>query len=302
MRFAATTTSITIIDISPSIGIRVIERGDSKGSIGAGFDVQKAYAEFDNVGFSTLTTATAYSHNRANDTGYGYHLGALYEINDNGRIGLSYHSQVVHHLTGSSTFTGLIADGLNDGPLHAQRMTAKVTLPPYTALSGYYKVKPDVAVMASAIYTQWNIFKTLKLTNIAGAAPISDFPFAEPSTTIVVLVPENYRNTWNFSVGADYYATSDITLRSGIGYDETPILNAYRNAQLPDNNRFVIALGGHYQATKAVGFDFGWSHFFINQASLNPPPQVTGAQVVNLSGNVTGGADVFGGQVVWDIV
>lgn len=301
LRYAATLSSITVVDISPSLGFKVTD----KASIGVGLDVQKASGEFNLVG--TLVpigeSSDSNSTNQASDTAYGYHLGALYELSDNTRFGLSYHSKVVHHLTGSSKLTGPIPpvvtdDGSSTIYSHA---TTNLTLPPYTAFSVYHKLKPQVAFMGSVVFTQWSCFKNLIFNNMAGvvSAPLPDLAF--PSTNIQVVIPQHYRNTWNVSIGADYYAREDITLRGGIGYDQTPVSNTYRNVQLPDNDRYVIALGGHYQATKAIGFDLGWTHLFLRQSRISPPPQPIGGQVVTTIGHVTGGADVFGGQITWTI-
>lgn len=292
LRYAGTLSSIEVVDISPSLGFRVTD----KASIGAGFDIQRAYAEFNSVGTLGTPEFDSTSTNKANDTGYGFHLGALYEFTPDTRVGLSYHSQVVHHLTGSSHLDGPVPDYLTGGSLISHHALANLTLPPYTALSIYDKVKPQVALMGSVIYTQWSTFQTLRLQNVAG---VQDFT---PGTNIDVVIPEHYHNTWNVTVGSEYYITPAVTLRGGIGYDESPIPDAYRNIQLPDNDRYVIALGGHYQATKTVGVDLGWTHFFLRNASINPPPQATGDQVVTTTGNVTGGADVIGGQITWDIV
>lgn len=295
LQYAGTLSSITVVDISPSLGFKV----SKKVSLGAGFDIQRAFAEFNQVGtLGYIQGFDSTSTNRANDTGYGYHLGALYECSENSRFGLSYHSQVVHHLTGSSHFYGPLAD-LNtadpDSSLISHHAKANLTLPPYTALSGYHKINPQVAVMASVIFTQWNTFQNLTLQNVAGVSN------GESTTNLNVTIPEHYRNTWNFSAGSEYYLTPDVTLRGGIGYDQTPVSDAYRNIQLPDNDRFVLAFGGHYQACKAVGFDLGYTHFFMSKAKVNPPPQVTGDQVVSTNGSVSGGADVIGGQITWDI-
>lgn len=316
LRFATTLTSITVVDISPSFAAKVFDKSFGKASLGAGFDIQSASAEFDNVGViltpapSVLTGLpttsivpgfTATSRNKANGTGYGFHLGALYEISDNTRVGLSYHSQVVHHLTGSSKLAGTAATFINGGPFSTARAKANITLPPYTALSAYHRVMPQFGLMGSILYTQWNTFKTLTITNVAGAVNTLTSPFVASSSNITVSIPQNYRNTWNFTVGGDYYPSDKFILRSGIGYDQTPTLNAYCNAQIPDNDRYVIALGAHYQANKAVGIDLGWTHFFFPQARIAPPPQVSGSQSVAISGHATGGADVLGGQIVWDI-
>lgn len=300
LRYAATLTSITVVDVSPSLGFKVTD----KASVGLGFDIQRAFAEFDNMAGSVLTVpiqlSDTTSTNKANDTGYGFHLGALYEFTPDLRAGISYHSQVVHHFTGSSKLVGPIATAINGGPVVSNHASTNVTLPPYTALSVYYKTNPQWALLGSLIYTQWSTFQTLGFQNFAGAVADPTTIIA-PSTTIAVSIPENYRNTWNASIGADYFATDTITLKGGLGYDETPVQNAYRNVQLPDNDRYVIALGGHFMATKHIGLDIGWLHLFFKQALVNPPPQVTGAQVVTTNGHVSGGADVFSGQITWDI-
>lgn len=307
LRYAATLTSITVIDISPSLAYKFTD----KASAGLGFDIQRAFAEFDNtavlltaVGFTPAVEPglTGSSENKANDTAYGFHAGLLYEFNPDSRIGLSYHSQVVHQFTGYSQFSGPIANDVNDGPIRSGHARTRVTLPPYTALSFYHRLKPTVALMGSIIYTQWNSFKTLSLQNVAGVVAVPPPDFLGPSTSITVNLPEHYRNTWNVTFGANYNATDKIMIRAGVGFDETPVTNKYRNVQLPDNNRYVIALGTHYQASTHVGIDLGWTHFFFAQAHVNPPPQVTAGQTVTTNGHVTGGADVLGGQIVWDIV
>jgi long-chain fatty acid transport protein len=61
-------------------------------------------------------------------------------------------------------------------------------------------------------------------------------------------------------------------------------------------------MGGHYQATKTIGIDLGWMHLFINEATVNPPAQITGAQETTTNGKVNGGADVYGAQLTWDMV
>lgn len=298
LRYAATLTSITVVDFSPSLAVQVSDQA----SLGIGLDIQKNDAEFDSVGklLIILDPTDTRSTNRVSGVGYGYHAGILYEFCPTARAGLSYHSQVRHHLSGTSKFVGPIANALNDGPLVSNRATTNITLPPYTALSYYQDISPRVAIMGTVIFTQWAIVKDLILNNYAGAISPEPFDIA-PSTNIQVVVPERFRNTWNLSVGADYHVNDQIILRGGIGYDQTPVKNRFRNVQLPDNNRYVFALGGHYQANRCFGFDLGWMHVIAGQAHVNPPPQAMGGQTVITSGKVTGGADVYGAQVTWNM-
>jgi len=290
LQYAATTTAATVVDISPSLAFQI----NKKASVGLGFDIQRMNAEFDQVGGFGFPTFNAEGINKASDTGYGGHFGVLYQFSADNRIGLSYHTQVVHHLNGSSSFIGPLATAFAGGPYSSSAYT-NITLPPYTALSLYRRVTPTVALMGSAIYTQWNIFRTITLRNVSGIQDLS------PSTNITVSVPEYWHNSWNFSVGTNYNFTDKIMLRGGLGYDQTPVPNPYRNVSLPDNNRYVIALGGRYQSSKALAFDIGWTHFFIRQASIYPPPLKTGDQVVVTNGISDGGGDVLGAQVTWNM-
>lgn len=294
LRYAATLTSLRVIDYSPSLGFRIT----SKASFGAGFDIQTMRGEFDQIGTAVTPELDTKSRNRASDTGYGYHLGLLYEFNPCSRVGLSYHSHVAHHLTGTSKFgPSLLTFLLNDEKPKTLRShaTTNINLPAYTALSLFQQVHPKFALMGSAIFTQWSTFRELTLKHIAGVAE------GELSKKITVEIPQHYRNTWNFSVGGEYYPCDCVALRGALGYDETPVRNVDRNIQLPDNNRYVIALGSHFQASKCVGLDFGWNHLFINRDRVAPPPQETGQQITTTNGYVKGGADIFAVQLTWDM-
>lgn len=291
LRYASTETSVRVIDISPVLSFKL----NKYFSIGLGPDLQVMQGEFNQIGTSGGEELDSDGINSADDTAFGMHAGILYEMNENSRIGLSYHSQVVHHLTGTSTFSGPLADFF-DGPIRSSRNKLNLTLPPYTALSLFHQLSPKFVVMGSVIYTQWSTIKDLVLQDVAG---LSDF---EPSTGIVVTIPQFFVNTFNVSVGGNYIYNDKVTLRGGLGYDQTPVRDAYRTVMLPDNTRYVVALGGHYQTTKSIGFDVGWSHYFMNKSHVIPPVQVTGDERVTTNGSINGRADVFAAQIVWDLV
>lgn len=292
LEYASTYNSIKVVDITPTLGWQVTDQA----SIGAGPDLQKMSVEFDQTAILGDSSTDTSSTNRADDTAWGYHLGGLYQFNEYSRVGLSYHSQVVHHLSRRSSFSGPLADVINDNQPLISRATANITLPPYTAFSLFHRFNPTVSLMGSVIYTQWSIVKNLVMKNLAG------IDTGNPSTDIQVVVPQNFSNTWNFSLGGNYYASEAIILKGGLGYDETPVQNQYRNVQLPDNNHYVVALGGHYQASKAIGLDIGWNHVFMHKAHVSPPTQITGDQQTITNGSVTGGADIYAAQITWDMV
>jgi long-chain fatty acid transport protein len=297
-RYAATLTSLQIIDISPSLGMAI----NDKFSIGAGIDIEHARGEFDLTAGNPLlnfvfnSNMDSQAQNIGTNYGYGYHLGALLQFNENTRVGLSYHSKIVQHLEGSSTLTGPLANDLFGGQQRSTNLRANATMPATTTLSAFHTFNPKWDMMGTVIYTQWNEFSQLVLQNVSA---ILD---GASSNQVTVIIPESYRNSWNYSVGANYHANEQWMLRAGLGFDETPSRDSYRNLQLPDSDRIAVALGTHYQATKTLGFDAGWTHFFIMNTRINNISQPFGDQTSITNGSTQANADVFGLQVKWDIL
>lgn len=299
-RYAATKTSLNVLDISPSLGYAI----NDKWSVGAGLDFQHAEAEFNIVaGLPNDPTFDTAANNSGRSNAFGYHAGILFQLSEQTRIGLAYQSQVVHHLHGSSHFMGNLANFEFPGSLldpvsgfqASDHLRAKVTLPPTTMLSIFHAFNPTWDVLGTISYTQWSVLQQLVLKNVAGVEG------AEASNSIVAVFPENYRNAWTYSVGANYHLNEQFMFRTGLGYDETPASNRYRNLQLPDSDRIVVALGAHYQATKTIGFDAGWTHFFAMNTRINNLTQTIGDQVTTTDGSIRGSADIYGLSIKWDI-
>lgn len=297
VRYAATLSQIQVIDFTPALGVGITD----KLSVGAGLDIEHMNGEFNQyAGLGTFNDTI--SNNSGSDNAYGYHAGILYQFNEHTRAGLDYHSQVVHHLNGNSNFLGTLANFPNLDPNGSQvsnDFTANMTLPPIATLSLFHNVN-NWDFLASVSYTQWSTFNTFILKNVAGMQtdPIMGFV---PSNNLQVIINEGFRNAWNYSVGANYHPNDKWIFRTGLGYDQSPAVEQYRSLQIPDSDRIAAAVGAHYQATKALGFDVGWTHLFVANTRINNLAQIVGPETVTTDGSVHGGADVIGGQIVWDI-
>lgn len=300
-RYVATRTSLMVIDVTPSLGFAVTD----KLSLGAGLDLEHARGEFDLIGGTpALTTpensSDTTSENVGTSNAYGYHLGALYQFTPDTRVGLSYQSKVTHHLSGSSKFSGPLAnypDGETMGFYQStDQLKTTIPLPAVTSLTAFHTINPLVDVMGTISYTQWSVLNQLALQNVVAVQN------GASTNSLTVIIPEGYRNTWNYSVGANFHATEQWMFRTGLGYDQTPSNNIDRNLQLPDSDRLAVALGAHYQATKTIGLDAGWTHLFsVNTHGINNNVETVGDQSTITNGSVKSSADVFGFQLKWDI-
>lgn len=292
-RYAATLTSLRVIDVTPSLGVAITDNF----SVGAGVDYQRLSANFDlTAGLMAPGTYDTQIHNEGNNTAYGYHLGGLIQFSPSTRLGVSYHSKVTHHVKGNSTFIGRLANNFDGGKQTSYNLMTHVTLPATTTVSLFHEINPKWDIMGSVSYTQWSVLKDLILQNASGIINGSS------STTITSVIPENYHNSWNYSVGANFHPYDKWIIRTGIGYDQTPTSNHYRNLQLPDSDRVAFALGSHYQASKTVGLDAGWTHVIGMNSRINNLSQPVGDQISTTNGSTSAAVDVFGLQVKWDIV
>jgi long-chain fatty acid transport protein len=269
---------LQVVDIAPGFGLNLT----NKLSVGLGLDIEKMSAQLDSILVSLPSITRGY------DTAYGYHAGVLYEFSTATRAGMAYHSQVIHHLKGTSTYNG-----------DATRSTTSFYLPPDTTLSVYHSFNPQWAVMGSIVYTQWNIVHNTVINGISG------FQQLNAGVPLALDFPQNFRNTWTYSIGADYSPTDKLTLRAGVGFDQTPTRNGYRILQLPDSDRYDLAVGGHYQVSKAFGFDLGWTRVFLQRAAINPPlhPELYPISLQQQAqGKIFASGDVFGAQATWNFL
>ncbi len=297
-RYAATLTSLQVIDFVPSLGVAF----NDKFSMGVGIDIERSSAEFDLVAGNSLinailgSNADTYGQNTGGDHAYGYHVGALYQFTPNTRAGLAYASRVTHVIHGTSQFFGPLANDSLGGTQINQHLRAQIPLPATSTFSIFHTINPSWDIMGSLIYTQWNSLQQLILT---GVSAIVD---GNSSNNVTITIPQHFKNTWNYSVGANYHMNDQWMLRTGLGFDQTPSNAKDRNLQMPDSDRIAAALGLHFQPIKALGIDVAWTHIFAMNTRINNNTLVVGDQSSTVQGSIHAAGDVYGLQLKWDIV
>ena len=240
-------SSIKTVDINPSLAYKLDERW----SFGAGVSAQYAQADLKKGAYLPGATGEL----KADSWGFGYNLGVMYSFNQDSRIGLSYRSKIHHKAEGDYTNSGFPTAG----PLAPLGLklngtfagSAEVTAPESLLLSGYSKLNSKFAVGATARWTRWSRFDQLVVKGSPAVGPID-------TTT---RIPNNWKNSWMFSVGGDYFYSDALTLRSGLGYETTPVPSAQdRNALIPDANRLWLSLGASYKISKQASVDVGYAY------------------------------------------
>jgi long-chain fatty acid transport protein len=105
---------------------------------------------------------------------------------------------------------------------------------------------------------------------------------------------QRFLDRWTFLAGFEYAALPNLTLRTGIAFEKSPITDAVRTPRLPDNDRIWYSVGATYQAPfKGLSFDLGYSYIDvkntpinISAASGNPSLNATGTYIGSVQANV----------------
>ncbi|MFP5418183.1 MAG: OmpP1/FadL family transporter [Gammaproteobacteria bacterium] len=260
-RTQAIKSELKTINVNPSIGWKVTPTL----SLGAGLSIQYAKATLtNNAGAAGLATIKGDNYD-----GWGYNLGALWQVTPATRIGLAYRSEVDQKLEGTAEFS--IVTSANTP------VTAKVTLPDSASLSVLHKLTPSLDLLADITWTGWSDFDELRIVRSNG--------------TTLGVTPENWDDSYRYSVGVNYRLNDKLTLRSGVAYDETPVSDTFRTARIPDESRTWLAFGVQYRLSASSSIDFGYAHLFIKDASINKTESG-----VTLTGTYDASVDILSAQ------
>ncbi|PHR86814.1 MAG: long-chain fatty acid transporter [Moritella sp.] len=251
---AAGTTSIMSVNFNPNISYRVNEQL----SFGAGVSFVYASAELKrNFGVPgqgapgpIIPVDTSIAKMEGDGYGFGWNLGALYEFNQNNRVGISYKSEVKTKLEGE--FTGMASSPVDPTyPLAPQNTVdgnLDLNLPSILEVSGYHKLTDKFALSYSWMYTTWSDFGDIvaKSDNVAECT-------SSAGAGICLEKKENYSNSSRYAVGGEYYLSEAVTLRAGYAFDEQ---GGDATMSIPDTDRSWYTAGVTYRASKSLSFDF----------------------------------------------
>ena len=262
-RFQALKSSVKTININPSLAYRL----NDTVSLGFGLDYQRIRGELTSA--VNLVLGEGSTSLTGSDAAWGYNFGALFKLGPQTRVGLAYRSRIKYNLSGSVLSSG--SPLLPNGPA-----TLAITMPDSFSASVFHRLNPRWDLMADVTRTRWSVLQQLNAIGPGGAS--------------ILVVPEHWRDTWRVAVGASYHYSAQWLARFGVGYDQTPVPDAYRTARIPDNSRFELTVGGQYKVSKNNALDFAYSHLFMNNASIRDL-QGTAAAPQN-NGNLVGSYSV----------
>jgi long-chain fatty acid transport protein len=267
-RTQALKSELKTININPSIAWKASDVL----SLGAGLSIQYAEATLTNIAGGAGPVAV-----KGDDYGWGFNLGALWQVTPATRLGLAYRSEVDYTLEGNVVFSNFPASTTNGA------VTAAATLPDSASLSLFHRVNDRFDLLADVTWTGWSDFKELRILRSSGA--------------LLSLTEENWDDSYRYSIGLNYRVNSQWMARGGVAYDETPVSDTFRTARIPDQSRTWLAFGLQYKLSGKSLIDVGYAHLFVKDARINKTEPAPGIGNVTLTGTYEGSVDILSAQL-----
>lgn len=290
-RYHALKSDVLSVNLNPSVAYKLTDQL----SAGVGINVQYYKAKLSNaVDFGTLDAlgklglpagalhltpqlSDGFANMEGDSWGVGYNMGLLYEFTKSTRVGVAYRSRIEHTIKGDAEFSNVPA-GLNPVPVFKNTgAKADITVPDSLSVSVFHKISPEWMIMADFTWTNWSLFKELRVK--------FDNPNQPDSVT-----SEQWQDSYRYSLGLSYAPNNAWTFRTGVAYDTSAVADKqHRTPRVPDCDRFWVAAGAGYRISKVVSFDIGYAHLFVRDAEVNKTP--TGEDAVR--GGLVGTFDTY---------
>lgn len=188
--------------------------------------------------------------------GFGWNIGLLYEINENNRLGVSYHSEIDLKFTGKYSNTVAIPLPVVNTITGGAEIpgSLRLHLPAYWEVSGYHKLTDKLAAQYSYKRTNWSKFKSLDAYS--------------QNNNLLFHKIENFNDSSRIAFGLSYDVNEMLTLRTGIAYDESASVSN-PSISIPDTDRTWYSIGATVRATQNLSVDIGYSHLRGSKLTFN---------------------------------
>lgn len=239
-------TSLTTFKFNPNVAYRLNEQF----SIGAGVNVTYAKAKLErNIGANGVYLGASPSADliklEGDAFGYGWNVGALFELDKNNRFSASYRSDVKLKFK-----DGDFTDGtgqITGTPGSTSNADLEIELPDILELSGFHQLNQQWAVHYSWQWTNYSKFSELKATGNACVA----------TGGTCFTKSESYSDNQRWSIGTTYAVNEQWLVRAGFAYDEQA---GQATLSIPDTDRYWYTAGLTYFWTNDLSIDAGFAY------------------------------------------
>lgn len=245
-RVITTSSKIFTVNASPTLSCQI-----APGLfLGAGVQL-----EYMNITFKFASAPLPISAPNAvvdakDNLGVGFTTGILWQPSAATSIGLGFRSSVKHKLKGNF---GVAVSGGPSVPIRID-----LDMPEIVTLSVRQTLATQLRLLGTIEWTNWSRFQQVP---ISGSA-------AFPGLGSTAVIPLEWHDGWFYSAGVEYDINPKLTMRSGVGFERSPIQKATERF-ITDSDRISASLGLTYRLSAATSIDLAYSHLFFHDAPID---------------------------------
>ncbi len=181
---------------------------------------------------------------KANDYAAGFNLGILLTPSPATKWGITYRSQIVHHLSGSANFLNISA---------TPNTSTKMVMPATLMTSIAQRLSDKFTLLGELGWANWSSMVDTVVT-IRGFSAYT---------------PQNWRNTYRLGLAGQYQYSPCLLTQAGISYDSSPTNSTNRTPNLPMDRQIRVGVGIAYQMLTAVNLGLSYEYINLGNASIN---------------------------------
>lgn len=247
-RYQGVSSEMTVLNANPSVAWRM----NNVISFGAGFNLVRIDANLRGM-IPVTPLADTGTKLTGNDIGFGYNLGAMFQITPATRLGITYRSTVDLKVEGRLGILG------NSIPA-----SVPIVLPDTASVALSHMVNNRLQLLGDFTWTGWSSISALVARSRIDGSVLSNEELG-------------LKNSYRLGLGMQYQYSDNLRLRLGTAFDQSPVRNAMdRTVRFPDSDRTWLAAGFNRKISEHTSIDVGYAHVFfdkaeIDRATLNNP-------------------------------
>jgi long-chain fatty acid transport protein len=257
-RYHSAKTEIRDISFSASLAHQL----DEKFSIGASIQVHSIEVTLDaaTTDFSAGSVeGDGYGNLEADDIAFAYALGAHFTPVDGSRLGIGYRSKIDILAEGKGRYRNTGTTLANAFGVDNADLQSKNTLPAVLSLGFEQDIGEKFTLGATAISTRWSSLQELR---------IKFDPGADNNTQPDSVLTFGFDDEWFYSLGLTYRHSDELTLRTGIALDKSPVKDEFRSARTPDGDRNWLSFGATYDLSENSSLVGAYTYVMIDDVSV----------------------------------
>lgn len=189
------------------------------------------------------------------DVVIGFNVGAMYNISDKWTVGASFRSKMAmkvktgdaHVRYANSVSQAVLGESLD--LINEANFKAEMPCPWVLGMGVAFKPTSKLTLTADARLTGWHAYKRLDIEFLA-----------EQLTPYNQNILKKYKNSWCYSLGAQYAVTDRFDARLGLMIDTSPVNKSYYNPETPGMTKIEPTCGLSFRPLPQLSIDLAFMY------------------------------------------